>query len=93
MKNTMLITRLNSWIKWQYCRNRFNLLQQVQPTATAVVIGLQEGFVSEYSVVSVGARYDLDTNVALKVDVSTSSDDINSAGDANLLRVAVNYVF
>ncbi len=69
------------------------LPEQVQPTATAVVIGLQEGFVSEYSVVSVGARYDLDTNVALKVDVSTSSDDINSAGDANLLRVAVNYVF
>jgi hypothetical protein len=65
----------------------------VQPTATAVVVGLQQPFVSEYSVVSLGIRYDLDTNVALKVDVSKNSDDIDSAGDADLLRVAVNYVF
>jgi hypothetical protein len=64
-----------------------------QPTATAVVVGLQQTFVDEYDVVSLSLRYDLDTNVALKADVSKSSNDVNSAEDANLLRFAVNYVF
>ena len=61
--------------------------------AMAVVVGLQQTFVDEYDVVSLSLRYDLDTNVALKADVSKSSNDVNSAEDANLLRFAVNYVF
>lgn len=80
--------------------NEFKFLDKVaalpeaaQPTATAVTIGLQMPFVDEFSVVSVGVRYDLDTNLALKADISKYSDDVDSADDANLLRFAVNYVF
>jgi hypothetical protein len=69
------------------------LPEAVQPTATAVTVGLQMPFVEEFSVVSLGIRYDLDTNVALKADISKYSDDVDSAADANLLRFAVNYVF
>ena len=69
------------------------LPEAVQPTATAVTVGLQMPFVEEFSVVSVGVRYDVDTNLALKADVSKYSDDVDSASDANLLRFAVNYVF
>lgn len=65
----------------------------VQPTANAVVVGLQQPFVDEYNVSTFSVRYDLDSNVALKADLSKYSNDINSAEDANLLRVAVNYVF
>jgi hypothetical protein len=84
----------------QDANNPFKFLDKVaalpaafQPTATAVVVGLQQTFVDEYDVVSLSLRYDLDTNVALKADVSKSSNDVNSAEDANLLRFAVNYVF
>jgi len=69
------------------------LPEQVQPTANAVVVGLQQPFFGEYDVVTLGVRYDMDTNVALKVDVSKKGDDLNAASDADLLRVAVNYVF
>lgn len=65
----------------------------VQPTANAVVVGLQQPFVNEYNVTSFSIRYDMDSNVALKADLSKYSDNLDSAGDANLLRVAVNYVF
>jgi len=80
--------------------NPFKFLDKVaalpapfQPTATAVVVGLQQPFADEYSVINLGVRYDLDTNVALKADVSKNSNDINSAEDATLVRFAVNYVF
>tara|TARA_R110002167_G_scaffold253794_1_gene460089 strand:+ start:299 stop:1432 length:1134 start_codon:yes stop_codon:yes gene_type:complete len=65
----------------------------VQPTANAVVVGLQQPFVDEYEVTTFSVRYDLDTNVALKADVSKYSDKIDSAADATLVRFAVNYVF
>lgn len=66
---------------------------EVQPTANAVVVGLQQPFIDEYNVSTLSVRYDLDSNVALKADLSKYSNDLNSAADANLFRVAVNYVF
>lgn len=65
----------------------------VQPTATAVVLGLQGALAEEYDVLTFGVRYDMDTNVALKADVSKYSDEIDSDMDATLVRFAVNYVF
>jgi hypothetical protein len=66
---------------------------QFQPTATAVVVGFQQPFAEENDIITLGVRYDLDTNVALKADISQYSDDINPLGDATLVRFAVNYIF
>lgn len=64
-----------------------------QPAATAAVVGLQQVAFDEYEVITLGLRYDWDTNVAFKADISRYTNDINPAADASLLRVAVNYVF
>ncbi|GAB5381302.1 MAG: hypothetical protein Alis3KO_31730 [Aliiglaciecola sp.] len=66
---------------------------EVQPLAGAVVTGLQQSIINEYNVVTLGLRYDMDTNVALKADISKYNDDLNDAADATLVRFAVNYVF
>lgn len=58
-----------------------------------VVVGSQLFTMSESSVLSATVRYDYDTNVAFKVDVSKYSDDLNDANDATLVRFGVNYVF
>lgn len=63
-----------------------------QPGVTQLLVGIQQPAVSEDNTVSVGFRYDLDTNVALKADVSKRSNDIVDDEDT-LLRFAVNYVF
>jgi hypothetical protein len=63
--------------------------QQLAGLAQAV----QAGQLEDYSVISATVRYDLDTNVALKVDISKLSDDIDPTADATVLRFAVNYVF
>ncbi|MDP5032955.1 topoisomerase IV [Paraglaciecola sp.] len=61
--------------------------------ATQIGVGLQLGSMEEYSVTSVGVRYDLDTNVALKADVSKRSDDLDDTRDATAVRFAINYIF
>ncbi|WJG08799.1 porin [Aliiglaciecola sp. LCG003] len=66
---------------------------ELQPTFTAAVTGVQQNFFDEYSVITLGLRYDMDTNVALKADISKYSDDVDDTADATLMRVAVNYVF
>lgn len=65
----------------------------VQPTATAIVAGTQLSIMEDVSIVTLGVRYDYDTNVAFKADVSSYRDDIDDSNDATLIRVAVNYVF
>lgn len=65
----------------------------VQPTAAAVTVGLQQAFQEEFDLITLGLRYDYDTNIALKADVSKFSDDVNDANDTTLVRFAVNYVF
>lgn len=65
----------------------------LQGPLTQLIVGIQLPAVSENSTTSVGVRYDYDTNVAFKVDVSDFSDDIDESNDATLVRFAVNYVF
>lgn len=65
----------------------------LQPTVTGLIGGVQLPFMEEYDITTLSVRYDFDTNVALKADVSRLSDDLNDANDATLMRVAVNYVF
>jgi hypothetical protein len=51
---------------------------------------LQAG--EKYNVITFGLRYDLDTNVALKADLSKYDNDTGDT-ESTLLRFAVNYVF
>lgn len=69
------------------------LPEAYQASVGAVVVGLQQAFMDEYDVITLGLRYDFDTNVAFKADLSKYSDELNSSADATLMRVAVNYIF
>tara|TARA_R110000751_G_scaffold116604_1_gene216255 strand:+ start:57698 stop:58969 length:1272 start_codon:yes stop_codon:yes gene_type:complete len=57
-----------------------------------VVQGLLSATVSENSTLSATLRYDYDTNIALKVDITKYSDDL-SDDDVTLIRFGANYVF
>ncbi len=61
--------------------------------AAAIVTGLQLPFIEKSNSYSVGVRYDWNTNVALKADLTKFDSDINDADDASLVRFAVNYIF
>lgn len=56
-------------------------------------VGVLSGFNTERDTISVGVRYDWSTNIALKLQYTQQDDDVNDANDADLLRMAVNYVF
>ena len=47
---------------------------------------------AESSTLSATLRYDYDTNIALKVDISKYTDDLNDT-DVTLIRLGANYVF
>lgn len=66
---------------------------ELQPFAGAVNAGLQQSTFDDATTLTLGIRYDFDTNVALKTDISRFSDDLNEGNDGSLMRVAVNYVF
>ncbi|GAC21609.1 porin [Paraglaciecola arctica] len=57
-----------------------------------LVRGLQEGSFNKHNVITLGLRYDFDTNVAFKTDLSRYDNKLNDA-ETTLLRVAVNYIF
>jgi hypothetical protein len=57
-----------------------------------VVQGLLASTVSENSTLSATIRYDLDTNIALKVDITKYTDDL-SDNEVTLIRFGANYVF
>ncbi|GAA0859980.1 porin [Aliiglaciecola litoralis] len=69
------------------------LPEPFQAPVGAAVTGVQQAFASKYSMITLGLRYDMDTNVALKADISKYNDDLVEADDATLMRLAVNYVF
>ena len=46
----------------------------LRPTAQAVVVGLQQSVMDEWDMLSLGLRYDMDTNIALKAEVNRYSD-------------------
>jgi hypothetical protein len=66
-----------------------DVIAQLQGAA----IGSQLAQEEKYDVVSLTMRYDLDTSIALKADISKISDDVSVANDATTIRFAVNYVF
>jgi hypothetical protein len=55
--------------------------------------GIQLAELSDYNIVTLSTRYDYDTNIALKTELSILSDDVDSGGDSNLLKVGLSYVF
>lgn len=59
----------------------------------AVAVGSQLFSQGENSVISATIRYDYDTNVAFKVDLSKNNNALDNTFDATLLRFGVNYVF
>jgi hypothetical protein len=65
----------------------------VQDQLRPGVIGLQRAQAESYEVYTATIRYDYDTNVAFKADISRFDDDINDDNDSTLVRFAVNYVF
>jgi hypothetical protein len=54
---------------------------------------LAGAFADDQETITLGLRYDMDTNVALKADISKHSDNLAESNDATLVRVGVNYVF
>jgi len=65
---------------------------QLQVPLTQLVVGIQQSAVSEDSTLSLGVRYDYDNGVALKADITKTTDDIGT-DDNSLMRFAVNYIF
>lgn len=57
------------------------------------VQGLNDAFAQKYNVMAATLRYDYDANIALKVELSRYSDDLNENQDATLARIAMHYVF
>lgn len=68
-------------------------ISQLPAALQAQLIGIQAIFDDDSTALTLGLRYDYDTNIALKADVTKFDDDLNEANDATLMRVAVNYVF
>lgn len=66
---------------------------QLPAALQAQLFGLQTLFDDNEQSLNLGVRYDYDTNIAFKADVSKFEDDDNDANDATLVRLAVNYVF
>ena len=70
----------------------------VQAAIAPIVLGLQQRFYEDYTVLTIGTRYDIDTNLALKAEISKYDDKLDGAGirsslDSNLVNVSVNYIF
>lgn len=70
-----------------------NLLNDASGSSVATANILLGAFAANESAVSFGVRYDFHPSAAFKVDFTTFSDDLNEAGDANLLTLGVDLVF
>lgn len=57
-----------------------------------LVRAVEESAFNKHNVITLGLRYDFDTNVAFKTDLSRYDNKLDDA-ETTLLRVAVNYVF
>lgn len=65
----------------------------VQEQIKPLVDSLQAGSMFKNNAATAGVRYDWDTNIALKADITRYEDRLNRANDSTLSRVAVNYIF
>jgi len=66
---------------------------EVAQSLTAIAAGAQLAQLSEYDIISIAGRFDLDNGVALKGDLSKVINDNDESLDATLLRVGINFVF
>ncbi|MFW8589956.1 topoisomerase IV [Glaciecola sp. 2405UD65-10] len=58
-----------------------------------VIVGLEESQFEDYSMVSLGLRYDWNTQIALKGEIVAFEDRLDGDNDTTMFRLAVNYVF
>ena len=70
-----------------------SLLVGAPPPILGGANALLGGLSADESAVSVGVRYDFHPSAAFKIDFTTFSDDLDEAGDADLLTVGVDLVF
>lgn len=64
------------------------------PASLQFTIGvLEAAFADDDETITLALRYDLDTNVARKADITKYSDSLDKSNEATLVRVGVNYVF
>jgi hypothetical protein len=70
-----------------------NQIAPLPASLQGTIAVLAGAFADDDESLTLGLRYDLDTNVALKADISKFSDNLNENNDATLVRVGVNYVF
>jgi len=68
-------------------------VSQLPASLQGAIAVLGDVFADDEETLTLGLRYDMDTNVALKGDISKHSDNLNKSNDATLIRVGVNYVF
>jgi hypothetical protein len=72
---------------------------EIQPTIGGAVTGLQALFFEDYTMTTVGVRYDWSTSIALKGEVTKYDNKIeplinpDDPIDTTLVNVSVNYVF
>lgn len=67
---------------------------QFQPLATQIVLGTQIAQQEDTNTLTLGLRYDFETNVAFKLDFSTRTNELLTTDkDVSVIRAAVNYIF
>ncbi|WP_229333469.1 outer membrane protein [Glaciecola sp. MH2013] len=76
------------------------LPEPFRTVVTGINAGLQSSFFEEYSMITVGMRYDIATNVALKAEYTSYDNKIDvaeanpeDAVDTDVIKFSVNYVF
>jgi hypothetical protein len=70
-----------------------NQINPLPASLQGTIAVLEAAFADDDETITLALRYDLDTNVALKADISKYSDNLAEINDATLIRVGVNYVF
>ncbi len=69
------------------------------PGATALNTGLQSFFFEDYSMLTIGARYDIAAGIALKGEISYYDNkvenllDPSDSGDTTIVNLSLNYIF
>jgi hypothetical protein len=76
------------------------LPEPFRTVVTGINGGLQTSFFEEYSMITVGVRYDIAPNVALKAEYTSYDNKIEGAQanpedaiDTDVIKLSVNYVF
>lgn len=65
----------------------------IQAAIGPSVVGVELSQFEDYSMVTLGVRYDLSTQTALKAELIDFNDRLTDSSDTNIFRFAVNYVF